>query len=170
VGGGVKFFFASFLFSHNLKLGLLAMALGVLAAVPTAMLLVYNGMVLGAFVAVHHAEGLDLEVWAWILPHGITELSAIVLCGGIGLLLGQAVVSPGELTRAESLRRAGREAGATCMGVAAMLCLAAVVESYLRQSHLSTAARLAFAAGSAAFWGAYVLHGFVRQRAAQKRG
>ncbi len=160
--------FASFLFSHNLKVGLLAMAMGVLAAIPTALLMIYNGMILGVFVAIHQQAGIDAELWAWILPHGVTEIGAIVLCGGVGLMLGRAVVAPGLLTRTEALRQAGQQAGITALGVAGMLFAAAIIESYLRQSHLSTSARLSFAAGSALFWGLFLVHGFLRERAANR--
>ena len=163
-GGGEKFAFASMLFGHNLKVGILAMALGVLGGVFTTMLILYNGMMLGAFVAIHHRAGINSELWAWILPHGITEMGAIILFGGIGLLFAQAVISPGLLSRAESLKRAGIEAGQTCLGAGAMLVLAAIVESYLRQSHLSTAGRLAFAGGTALFWTLFIVHGFLRER------
>lgn len=168
-GSGFKFLFASHLFTHNLKVGILAMGTGLLAAVPTVFLVIYNGMMLGAFIAIHHRAGIDAELWAWILPHGITELGAIILFGGIGLLIGRAVVSPGLLTRAESLKRAGADAGQMAIGGAAMLVLAALVESYLRQSELSTAARLTFAAATAVFWTAFIIHGFVRERAAARR-
>lgn len=164
-GTGGKFLFASFLFQHNLKVGMIAMAAGVLAAVPTVLLMLINGMLLGTFVAVHHRAGITWEMWAWILPHGVTELGAIVLCGGVGLMLGRAVVRPGELSRGDSLRLAGIEAGRTCLGVAIMLVAAAVIESYVRQSNLSTAARLTFAAGTAVFWGLYFAYGYVRERA-----
>lgn len=163
-GSGQKFFFASFLFSNNLKVGMLAMGLGVLAAVPTILLLIYNGMILGAFAALHHKAGIYGEFWAWILPHGVTEIGAIILCGGIGLMLGQSVISPGLLSMTESLRRAGNEAARMCLGVAVMLTLAAIIESYLRQSHLSTGARFGFAAGTAVFWTLYILNGFLRER------
>lgn len=162
--GGFKFFFASFLFAHNLKVGILAAALGVLAAIPTAFLMLFNGMILGVFVFIHHQAGIGAEMWAWILPHGVTELGAIVLCGGVGLLLGQAVVTPGWQSRTAALHRAGREVGITLLGVAGMLCVAAVIESYLRQSHLSTGARLTFAGASFAFWGLVVIYGAVRER------
>jgi uncharacterized membrane protein SpoIIM required for sporulation len=164
-GSGTKFAFASFLFQNNLKVGILAMATGVLAAVPTVLIMLLNGMLLGNFVAVHHRAGVSAEMWAWILPHGVTELGAIILCGGVGLLLGRAVVRPGELSRGDSLRLAGMEAGRTCLGVALMLVAAAIIESYLRQSHLSTGARLAFAAGTAVFWGLYFAYGYARERA-----
>lgn len=165
-GGGEKFAFASFLFVHNLKVGLLAMALGVLAGIPTSLLMIYNGMILGVFVAIHLRAGINAEMWAWILPHGVTEIGAIILCGGIGLILGKAIVAPGLATRAEALRQAGREAGLTMLGVAGMLCFAAVIESFLRQSHLSTGARLTFAAATAVFWGMFVLYGAFLERAA----
>jgi uncharacterized membrane protein SpoIIM required for sporulation len=163
-GGGQKFLFASFLFQHNLKVGILAMVTGVLAAVPTVLLMIFNGMLLGVFAAIHHEAGIRSEMWAWILPHGITELGAIILCGGVGFLLGNAVVRPGELSRDESLRRAGREAVLTCAGVAGMLLAAALIESYVRQSHWSTAARLTFAGATAVFWAIYIAHGIYRER------
>ena len=94
-----KFAFASFLFSHNLEVGIMSLCLGILAGVPTIFLLIYNGMILGSFTAMHHAAGIYADYWAWILPHAVSELSAIILCGGVGLMLGMAVLSPGELTR-----------------------------------------------------------------------
>jgi uncharacterized membrane protein SpoIIM required for sporulation len=138
-----------------------------LAGVPTIFLLLYNGMLLGAFTAMHHEAGIYADYWAWILPHAVSELSAIILCGGVGLMLGMAVLSPGKLTRGESLLRAGKEAVPVCLGVAGMLLVAASLESYLRQSHLSNAARFAVAVASAIFWSAYFLHGAIRERAAR---
>jgi uncharacterized membrane protein SpoIIM required for sporulation len=164
-----KFAFASFLFSHNLQVGILSLCLGILAGVPTIFLLLYNGMLLGSFTATYHQAGIYADYWAWILPHAVSELSAIILCGGVGLMLGMAVLSPGELTRAERLRRAGREAVALCLGVAGMLIVAATIESYLRQSHLSNEARFAFAGCSALFWAAYFLYGALRENTARRQ-
>lgn len=166
--GGMKFLFASFLFQNNLKVGMRAIAAGLLAGVPTIVLMIYNGMILGWFIAIHQQAGVSAEAWAWILPHGVTEIGAIILCGGVGLMLGRAVVRPGRTSRADSLRQAGREAARTCAGVAVMLVFAAVIESYLRQSHLSTAARFCFAGGTAVFWTAYIGFGVLRERAARR--
>jgi uncharacterized membrane protein SpoIIM required for sporulation len=166
-GSAMKFQFASMLFGHNLKVGILSLALGALAGIPTIFLMIYNGMILGAFTATHHHAGIYTDYWAWILPHGVSELSAIVLCGGVGLMLGRAVLSPGKLTRMESMKRAGNEAAAISMGVAVMLVLAAIVESYLRQSYLSNFWRFSFAGATAIFWTVYFAHGAIRERAAQ---
>jgi uncharacterized membrane protein SpoIIM required for sporulation len=161
---GVKFLMSSFLFQHNLKVAVIALATGVLAAVPTVFLMILNGMLLGVFVAIHHQAGIHAEMWAWILPHGVTELGAITLCGGVGLMLGRAVVSPGSLSRTQSLLNVGREAAAICLGAAVMLVAAALIEGYIRQTHWSTAERLGFAASTAFFWVAYVGLGFYRER------
>jgi uncharacterized membrane protein SpoIIM required for sporulation len=166
--GGQKFAFASFLFEHNFRVAVLALATGFLAGVPTVILTFYNGMLLGVFIAVHPRAGIYAEVWAWLLPHGVTELGAIVLACGCGLLFGRTVLAPGLQTRADALRSAGREATGVLLGAFFMLIAAAIIESYLRQSRLSTAARLAFAAGSAAFWALYITYGALRERAARR--
>jgi uncharacterized membrane protein SpoIIM required for sporulation len=164
--GGEKFLFASFLFQHNFKVGLLALATGVLASVPTVFLMLFNGMLMGVFVAIHAQAGIRSEMWAWILPHGITEIGAIILCGGVGLMLGQAIVRPGTHSRKHQLLAAGREAARVCLGVGGMLVAAAIIESYVRQSHWSTEARLGFAAATALWWAAYFGYAAVRERAA----
>lgn len=165
-----KVFFASFLFSNNLRVGMMSLAAGVLAAIPSVLLIVYNGMILGVFTAVHHANGIYGEYWAWILPHGVTELGGIILCGGMGLCLGRAVVCPGKYSRIQSLTQAGREAFRTVMGVAVMLFGAAFIESFIRQSHLTTHERFWFAGATALLWGGYFLWGFYRERRAQRLG
>ena len=167
-GGAYKFFFASVLFQHNFKVGLLAMATGVLASVPTVFLMVFNGMLLGVFVSIHYQAGIRSEMWAWILPHGITEIGAIILCGGVGLMLGQAVVHPGLRSRRQQLLSAGREAARVCIGIGGMLIAAAVIESYVRQSHWSTGTRMVFAFGTAVFWAMYFAHGVVKERASRQ--
>lgn len=157
--GSMKYLFASFLFQHNLKVGLMALAAGVLAAVPTVFLMLLNGGLLGVFIAIHHQAGIHEEMWAWLLPHGITEIGAIVLCGGVGLMLGQAVVRPGQHSRKRALQDAGREAVQICVGVAGMLLAAAIIESYVRQSTWTTTSRMIFAAATGLFWTLYVAYG-----------
>src|SRR5262249_313476 len=73
--------FALFLFTHNAQVGLLAFAVGFAGGVPSALLLFATGLMMGAFGAVYAAHGLSFELWAWLLPHGVTELTAVVLCG-----------------------------------------------------------------------------------------
>lgn len=169
-GSGKKFVFASMLFGNNFKVSVLALAAGILAAIPTILIMFYNGLIMGVFVAVHHQNGIYSEMWAWILPHGITEFGAIFLCGGIGILIGKSIIAPGDVSRIESLRVAAKAAGITLAGAALMLLFAAIIESYLRQSNLSTTARLSFAAGTGLFWIAYIWMGFIAEKNAIEMG
>ena len=126
--------------------------------------MVFNGMLLGVFVAIHYQAGIRSEMWAWILPHGVTEIGAIMLCGGVGLMLGQAVVRPGIRSRRQELINTGKEAAGVCLGVGLMLVAAAIIESYVRQSYWSTSGRLLFAAVTAVLWAAYFAHGWHREK------
>ena len=147
--------FAMFLFSHNAQVSLLAFAVGLAGGVPAALLLFSNGLVLGAFAALYHSRGLSLELWAWLLPHGVTELSAMALCGAAGLALGQALLFPGRRDRRSALAVRGREAAVLVVGAVAMLFVAALVEGIFRQLVHSVAIRYAVAGAFAAAWALY---------------
>ena len=162
-----KSFFAAFLFTHNTKVGFSAFATGILGGVPTVFMMIFNGALLGAFAHVHASKGITVEMWSWLLPHGVTELLAIVLCGGAGLSVGAAVVAPGNRPRTMALMEAGRRAVLVMLGVILMLFVAGLIESFLRQSNLSIGARLAFAGGSAVFWTTYFTHGAALLRQAR---
>ena len=75
----------TFLFTHNAQVAMLCFALGFAFGVPTAMLLIYNGAMLGAIFALYASHGLEAELGGWIIIHGSTELFAIILAGAAGL-------------------------------------------------------------------------------------
>jgi len=73
--------FATFLFTHNSQIAIFAFALGFAFAVPTVLLILYNGLMLGAFFAVFESKGLALNVTGWLMIHGTTEIFAICISG-----------------------------------------------------------------------------------------
>jgi uncharacterized membrane protein SpoIIM required for sporulation len=147
--------FAMFLFTHNARIGMLAFAAGFAAGVPTLLLLFSNGLVLGAFAALYHGRGLDTEFWAWLLPHGITELLAVVVCGAAGLVVGGGLLFPGRRSRLENLVLRGRQAGTMVMGAVVMFLLAGLVEGIFRQAVHDPVARMLLALVSAGAWAVY---------------
>ncbi len=147
--------FASFLFTHNAKIGIVCFALGFAAGAPTAFLLFYNGLMLGAMGALYHSRGLSLEFWGWVLPHGVTELLAVLLCGMAGLAIGHALVFPGRLSRLDRLARVGREQALVVVGCVGMFFVAALFEGFFRQLVDSTAVRWTVAGAVALCWAAY---------------
>ena len=146
-------FFATYLFTHNAEVALLAFALGFAFGVPTIVVLLSNGAMLGAMVHVFVSKGLGYEFGGWLLIHGVTELFAIVLAGAAGLRIGWAVAFPGRQSRLEAMSGSGKAAGAVMMGVVIMLMLAGVLEGFGRQLITSDTVRYAIAGGSAILWG-----------------
>ncbi|HET9315233.1 MAG TPA: stage II sporulation protein M [Vicinamibacteria bacterium] len=147
--------FAMYLFTHNARVGMLCAALGFAAGVPVMLLLFTNGLLLGAFAALYQGRGLGIEFWAWILPHGVTELLAVVLCGAAGLAVGESLLFPGRHTRLVNMGLRGREAGIVVLGAVLMLLLAGLVEGIFRQTVHDVFLRLSVAILSAAFWAVY---------------
>jgi len=144
--------FASFLFTHNARIGMLAFALGFLAGLPVFLLLFVNGLSLGAFAALYHERGLSLDFWGWILPHGVTELGAVVLCGGAGLVVAQALVFPGRMARLHNLAAGGRHAAVVVIGAVLLFFAAGLIEGIFRQTVHSVPIRYGVVAVSAAWW------------------
>lgn len=147
--------FATWLFTHNSSVGILTYGLGVLLGLPVVLMVLWNGMILGAMTALFHDRGLAVEWWSWILPHGVTELLAIVLCGAAGLAIGQRLVFPGSLSRTAALVAAGRTMGAVVAGSVMMLFLAAMVEGVFRQVVQSVPLRYGLASTFAILWLVY---------------
>jgi len=140
-----KSLFSTQLFAHNTRVGLLGFAVGILAGVPTVLLVLYNGLTLGAFASIFAADPDSSVFWAWIIPHAIPELLAIILCSTGGLLMGLSVLSPGREGSARALRAAARRALQLVIAALPLFLVAALIESFVRESTLSTGARFAVA-------------------------
>ncbi|MGE0047206.1 MAG: stage II sporulation protein M [Hyphomonadaceae bacterium] len=147
--------FATFLFTHNARVALFAFALGFAFGAPTAMLLVYTGLMLGAFIALYASHGLAFELIGWLMIHGVTELFAIVLAGAAGFKIGFALAFPGAMTRIDAAAAAGRIAAAVMGGVIVMLFVAGVLEGVGRQAINADAVRYAIAVMTGVFWFGY---------------
>ena len=109
-GDGFLSGFATYLFTHNVQVAILAFALGFALAVPTVLLMLYNGCIAGSVVRGLLVEGLGVEFGGWLAIHGTTELFAITLAGAAGMRIGTGVAFPGELTRLAAAAEAGRVA------------------------------------------------------------
>jgi uncharacterized membrane protein SpoIIM required for sporulation len=149
------YIFATSLFTHNSAVGIFAFALGFALGIPTVLLMFYNGLILGAFLALYHSRGLVWDLTGWLMVHGSTELLAIVLCGGGGLVLARAIIFPDRQTRLESLARRGRAAGTLIMGAVMMLFVAGLLEGFARQLVTDISARYAIGGTMLVFWLTY---------------
>ena len=146
---------ATFLFTHNAQIAVFAFALGFAFCVPTAFLIVTNGAMAGAFLALFSQHGLGFQLGGWMFIHGVTELFAVTLAGAAGFKLGWTVAFPGGRSRVDALADAGRVAATVMAGVVVMLFVAGLLEGFGRQLIRGDVARYAVAVGSAVVWGVY---------------
>ena len=147
--------FAAQLFDHNARIGILAFALGFVAGLPTLLLLFYNGLVLGSFVALYTSRGLGIDIWGWLLPHGVTELGAVIVCGAAGFMLAHSLIFPGARPRLDNLRIYGRTAAVMVVGAVIMFFIAGLIEGIMRQTVTNLYVRYGFAAFTFVGWIAY---------------
>lgn len=147
-GAGQAVAFSGWLFTHNIQVSFAVFALGLTFGVGTAALLFYNGVPLGALAMQYQLAGKATFFWAWILPHGIPELTAIAIAGGAGLVLARGLLLPGRRRRRDALRVEARQAATLVVGLMPILVLAGIVEGTISQVHapvLSYGTKLAFA-------------------------
>lgn len=150
-------FFAGRIVTNNIHVAFLCFAGGIIFGLGTVYVLAMNGFMLGAFAAIFSLHRRSLLFWTLILPHGIMELTAIFIAAASGLLLGRALLLPGDYSRRDSLRLAGRSAARLIGGTIPLFILAAVIESFFTPAKLPIAAKLSFAAFSAAALALYFL-------------
>jgi uncharacterized membrane protein SpoIIM required for sporulation len=144
--------FANVLFSHNTLVGILTFGLGMAAGIPTVLLTAYQGLPLGAFIALHYNRDLTIDFLGWLAIHGITELGAIILFAAGGLVIGEKILFPGRYSRIENLALHGRLAGQMAAGAVLMLFTAAILEGGFRQLVANTPLRFAIGFGVGALW------------------
>lgn len=161
--------FSSFLFTHNIQVAFAAFALGITAGVGTAIMLFSNGVLLGALAWVYASKGLSGWFWAWILPHGIPEISAICIAGAAGFVVARGLVAPRGLSRREAVRKEALTAVKLLLGTLALFVLAGCIEGTISQIHpprLPVWFKIGFAlvVGTGVY--AYLLSGLFRERPA----
>lgn len=141
-------YFSTYLFTHNIQVTFLVFVLGLTFSIGTFIVLFYNGLLIGALAVNYHADGVGTFFWAWILPHGVPELTSIFIAGGAGFILGRALLQPGRRSRAASLKLHAGRAVKLILGTAPVLVVAGVIEGTLSQMHPPTVpyiVKLAFA-------------------------
>jgi uncharacterized membrane protein SpoIIM required for sporulation len=140
---------------NNIKVAILAFALGALGCLPAILLLIMNGRMLGTLSGLMVNHGYFLAFYSLILTHGVLELSAICIAGAGGLMLGWALIAPGQLSRRDALRQAAGEAFGLLAGAAALLVIAGLIEAHVTP-HFPAVVRWSVAGATAVLLAAYL--------------
>ncbi len=115
---------------NNISIGLRTFAFGLIAGVGTVLVMLFNGVGIGSVAGHLQHIGHGDPFWRFVAGHGAFELTAIVIAGGAGLQLGMKLLAPGRRRRIDALVEGGVIGAKLCVGVAAMLLIAAFIEAF----------------------------------------
>ena len=133
---GAKSSFSSHLMTHNTKVAIFTLALGLTWGIGTLIMLFYNGVILGAVAVDYVMAGESTFLLGWLLPHGAIEIPAIILAGQAGLVLAGALIGWGKPeTLKMRLRKISTDLVTLILGIALMLIWAGIVEAFFSQYH-----------------------------------
>ena len=145
---GAKATFSTQLMTHNTKVAINTMALGMTWGIGTVIILFFNGVMLGAVALDYILAGQVTFLFGWLMPHGVIEIPAILIGGQTGLILAHALIGWGtRASLATRLRAVSADALTLIGGVAVMLVWAGFVEAFLSQYHepvIPYAAKISF--------------------------
>ncbi len=145
--------------ANNVQVALRAFAGGITLGAFTLYVLFMNGVMLGGVSSLIAAIGESSRFWPSIYPHGVIELTAIMIAGGAGLRVGWALVSPGDYTRQEALRQAGMDAIRLAIGTVPLFVVAGTIEGYVSFSSLPAVDKLGLGTLAAAALFLYLARG-----------
>ncbi|HEX8071197.1 MAG TPA: stage II sporulation protein M [Pyrinomonadaceae bacterium] len=132
--------------TNNINVTFLAFAWGALLGVGSLYILAYNGASVGAVLALTYRAAYGHELLTFMVGHGVVELSCIFFAGGAGLMLGSAILMPGDLTRFDALRLRAREALVLVVACIPLLAVAGTIEGFISPAPINPAFKYSVAA------------------------
>ena len=136
----------SAIMTNNIQVTIYTFAFGATFGIGTLFYLAFNGANIGSVLALTYKAGFGNDLLTFMVGHGVIELSCIFISGGAGLLIGSALIMPGDLTRADALRVRGMEAVRLMIGVALLLVVAATIEGFVSPAPINPRIKFSIAA------------------------
>jgi uncharacterized membrane protein SpoIIM required for sporulation len=116
---------------HNIRVSLLMFASGIFAGIPSLYLLAQNAAMVGIFDQFFAAKGLGIQFFLVVFVHGTLELTAIIISGAAGLILGKSFLFPGTIRRIDALKRGAKDGVKIMIGLMPVFALAAFFEGFI---------------------------------------
>ncbi|MES2064155.1 MAG: stage II sporulation protein M [Bacteroidota bacterium] len=127
--GEVLMFFG--IAANNIYVSLVTFAAGIIFSVGSVYFLLRNGLMLGSFQYYFFSKGLGMKSVLVIWIHGTLEISAIVIAGAAGLVLGNSLLFPKTFTRMVSLKKGAADGMKIAVGLVPIFIIAAFFESFV---------------------------------------
>ncbi len=151
---------ASQIFTNNIRVTMLAFGGGLLLGLGTVLVLLQNGVLLGAVAGLSIGAGNGRPFFALVTAHGVLELSCICVAAAAGLRIGWAIVDPGYRRRGEALLAETRSSIEMLIGTAPWLVVAGLVEGFITPAGLALPIVVMIGLGlGAVFWGLVLWRG-----------
>ncbi|WP_449540273.1 stage II sporulation protein M [Ferdinandcohnia sp. Marseille-Q9671] len=131
--------------TNNIQVAILAFASGITFGLLTVYILIYNGIIVGALAALFWHYDMTYDFWAYIVPHGMIELTAIFIAGGAGLLMGYKLLVPGTYTRGYQLKVQAKRSVQLLLGTIPLFVIAGIIEGFITPAAISLEAKYAVA-------------------------
>lgn len=141
---------ASSILSNNILVTFRVFAMGALLGIGAFYDLAFEGARLGSVFAACYKLNPPFgnSLASFVVGHGVIELSCIFFCGGAGMMIGYAIINPGDLTRGQALKKKGMEAAKIVIGCACFLVVAGIIEGFLSPSSLPPIVKVATGVGT----------------------
>ena len=148
---------AGAIMTNNIGVVFLAFSFGVLFGLPVIWVMITNGISLGGIFGLTQAYGVSGGLFDFVIAHGVIELSVVFTIGGGGLMMGWALISPGNRKRSDALVDATVRAFILVLGLAPLLVIAGTIEGNISPSDAPFAAKLLIGLSTGALLYSYLL-------------
>ena len=116
---------------NNIKVSFLCFTLGIFCSIGTLWMMFNNGLMVGVFEQMFFAHDLGPQSILVVFIHGTLEISSIVIAGGAGMIMGNAILFPKTYSRIESLKRAAKDGIKIILSLIPIFIVAAFFEGYI---------------------------------------
>jgi uncharacterized membrane protein SpoIIM required for sporulation len=144
--------------ANNIYVSLVTFVSGIFFSVGPVFMMLKNGVMLGSFEYYFFSKGLGLQSVLVIWIHGTLEISAIIIAGAAGLVLGHGLLFPKTYTRGQAFKASAKDGTKIALGIVPILLIAAFFEGFItRHTGMPIALSLFILAGSLFFIIWYVI-------------
>lgn len=116
---------------NNVKVSFMVFVGGFLLSIGTVWMLFENGMMLGSFQAFFFLKDMGWQSVLVVWVHGTLEISAIIIAGGAGLIIGNSILFPGTHKRLQSLKQGAKDGLKLMIGLVPVFIVAAFLEGFI---------------------------------------